>query len=897
MLTDSLKKLLKQNPDRLLYREAFKSSLNQQARFIHIPGGLLLSVVWLGFAFNIDQKFHPFIPEVFILRIGLTILACILLFCIFLDRFFRINLRGKGLGLIYAGGTYLTMATAYITGRFADHAGYVAGMQGLITLLAIVPFPLRSLYIIYIGSMIVFGTSLYYYAPELNTPEGSYSMQNLSIAYILGFVFGFILDHLRFNQVVTRLKVEEQKRELEDANQQLRQIDELKSSFIANVSHELRTPLTMILSPLEAVLQGRPKQTSDQEFFSSIFRNGMRLLYLINNLLDFSQVASGKSIIHVRKTDLVKMLRLYGGIVESTCKIRGIEFEYRREMQSLILYIDREKIDKAIMNLVSNAIKFTGTGGRINVHLSEDDLYCRLELEDSGIGIPPDKIGKIFDRFYQADPGFSREFEGTGIGLSLVRDYILMHGGTISVSSIRQTDSDGEHGTKFLIKIPKGKEHFEGRDDVEFLTDEEISEDFLDGRKSRWNLEELKITANDDAPNVPSSSAGQTTPESEKTVLVVDDNFDMRNYLRDTLGTEYRVLTAADGEDGLKIARDQRPDLIIADVMMPRLNGYELLKEVKKDNTLRCTPVILLTALADQSEKIIGLEYGADDFLVKPFRLRELQARVKTQIRIRELQSELLFNELRSKNEQIDNLYDNLFKVGKLKNLGELSFTLVHDMGQPITALNLSLEDLKEGIKVLNRPDLQRALKIFDSSLTKLNDLTTLVNRYMQGDSIASDRLNLNVIIADMIRLLQMLVRKQGITIITELDPALPPIAGNKMHVEQVLMNLSMNSIKALRDCPTRELRISTRSKTAERAELEISDSGCGLDEKLKEKLETILHSDAVISEKFGFGYLILRRLALESMGCDINLRSAPGRGLSVTMTFPPFSEHESVRT
>jgi PAS domain S-box-containing protein len=439
----------------------------------------------------------------------------------------------------------------------------------------------------------------------------------------------------------------------EDARQEL---EEQKTRFFANISHEIRTPLTLMLSPIESVLQGDYGQKINRAFFDNLYRNGLRLLKLVNNLLDFSKIEAGRMKMKVREFDMVVFVRNYIGAVHSAAESKGLAIDFKSDSEQVPVYIDFEKMEKVIMNLFSNSLKFTGNGGAISVRVRDDDASCYIEFRDTGEGIPARSIESIFDRFGQADTSATRRHEGTGIGLALAKELIEMHGGTIQVESRYMEEFPVDHGSVFTITLRKGREHFENEHHVEFITGDELEESVSDHRfYGMREMHDLSPGIHAGAPSAESAgeagSAGVKTAAAEShaispadtgsSVLIVDDNPDMRDFLTYLLKKQYAVHWAENGKAGLDAATRLSPDLIITDVMMPVMDGHELTRRLKDDGVLRHIPVIMLTAKAEMSHKLEGLEHGADDYLTKPFNSKELLARVKTLLKTREYEKSI----------------------------------------------------------------------------------------------------------------------------------------------------------------------------------------------------------------------------------------------------------------
>lgn len=483
----------------------------------------------------------------------------------------------------------------------------------------------------------------------------------------------------------------------------LKELDRLKSSFFANISHEIRTPLTMILSPVESALQGDYENAVDKSFLQNLHRNAIKLLYLINNLLDFSKLEAGRMTMQVQEVDVVKLIRNYVGTVHSAFEAKEIQVDFISLNTSVSLFLDIGKMDKVVMNLFSNALKFTKKRGEVHIRVKDDNDACYIEFEDTGLGIPPDKIDAIFDRFGQADSSSTRKYEGTGIGLSLSKEYVVMHGGTISVESKYIKEYPENHGTTFTLTFPKGKKHLEKRDGVEFITDAELDESVTDHKFV--GIEKIADTEGDD--NKTSADGSNRNAPSALNLLVVEDNHDMRNFLKFLLQKHYLVHTAVNGEEGLNKTKQLKPDLIVSDVMMPIMNGYEMTKKIKADEQLKRIPVLMLTAKAELSHKIEGLEYGADDYLTKPFNSKELLTRIASLLKLKQMQDELL-DLNKNLAAKVAEQLDVLTKTNKLKRY--LPPQLV--------------DSIIKGEKEVNFENERRKLTIFFSDIKDFSDTT-----------------------------------------------------------------------------------------------------------------------------------------------------------------------------
>ncbi|GIF21788.1 PAS domain S-box-containing protein [Actinoplanes tereljensis] len=399
----------------------------------------------------------------------------------------------------------------------------------------------------------------------------------------------------------------------------LTELDRAKTAFFSNISHEFRTPLTLIMGPVEDLLARTPDETVRAEL-DVIHRNGLRLGKLVNTLLDFSRIEAGRMQAHYEPVDLPAATSDLASVFRSAVERAGLTFEVDCPPMDQPVYLDRGMWEKVILNLLSNALKFTFAGGvRIAVHPAGDRAV--VTVADTGIGVAADEMPRLFERFHRIENARSRSNEGSGIGLALVKELVELHGGTIEATSAIGT------GTTFTIRLPFGAEHLPA--DAVATAGSAVT---VSDTASPYVQEALRW--------LPSSVDVAPTQQGGARVLVADDNADMRDYLVRLLQSAgHEVQAVADGQEALDEARRQLPDLIVSDVMMPRMDGLELVAALRGDPRTAGTPVLLLSARAGQEASIEGLEAGADDYLVKPFSSAELLARVRANVALARLRN------------------------------------------------------------------------------------------------------------------------------------------------------------------------------------------------------------------------------------------------------------------
>jgi signal transduction histidine kinase/DNA-binding response OmpR family regulator len=420
---------------------------------------------------------------------------------------------------------------------------------------------------------------------------------------------------------ITNAREYEAERERAEA---LAQLDRAKTTFFSNVSHEFRTPLTLISGPIADLLReaAGPLTGAQREQVEIVQRNAGRLLKLVNALLDFSRIEAGRMQASYRLTDLAALTREMAAAFRAVIEHGGLRFDVRCEAIGAPVYVDRDMWEKIVLNLLSNAFKFTRHGA-ITVELRDQGGHASLTVRDTGIGIPEHEVTRVFERFHRVEHAQARTLEGSGIGLALTSELVRLHGGAISV------DSRPGEGSAFTVRIPTGRDHLpqDRVDGAISLTSTAIGADAFVDEAERW----LPGAPADAA--LPSGFRGQSdvAPAAERLerILVVDDNADMRDYLRQLLAS-WRVETAPDGAAALAAAQASPPDLIVTDVMMPRLDGFELLRALRADARTRAIPVLMLSARAGEEARVSGLSAGADDYITKPFAARELTARVRS---------------------------------------------------------------------------------------------------------------------------------------------------------------------------------------------------------------------------------------------------------------------------
>lgn len=466
--------------------------------------------------------------------------------------------------------------------------------------------------------------------------------------------------------------------------EKIRELDHLKSRFFTNISHEFRTPLTLIQGPLKSLLNDSFKGEV-KDAYRLILRNSERVLQLINQLLDLAKLEGGKLRLQATQNDLIEFTKVISASFSSLAESRSISFGQHFPYDQLWLYYQQEMLEKVIINLLSNAFKFTPEGGEVSIIISKHSAdeteaelfpegFVKIGIRDSGAGIPEDQVEKIFDRFYQVDSSAVREQEGSGIGLALARELVELHHGLIKVES-----SLGQ-GSLFEIQMPFGKSH---------LMPSEISE-----KSQPHNLPGRFLV--DQGGKIIDVAEIEPDDNSKPIVLIVEDNSELRSFMGNQLSQNYQIKMAANGQQGLELGLELIPDLVITDLMMPKMDGVELCKRLKEDHRTSHIPIIILTAKADAESKLEGLQTGADSYLTKPFDEQELLVRVQQMIAQRQKLKEFFAHEVKLQPKDINitsadenflnrimgiiesNMEDETFSVEKLGHEFGMSRSQIH---------------------------------------------------------------------------------------------------------------------------------------------------------------------------------------------------------------------------
>ncbi len=652
--------------------------------------------------------------------------------------------------------------------------------------------------------------------------------------------------------------VDEKKR-----SEALASLDRAKTAFFSNVSHEFRTPLTLMLGPVDDALADteHPLDPVQRERQELVRRNGRRLQKLVTTLLDFSRIEAGRAQASYAPTDLSALTADLASGFRSAIDKAGLTLTVDCLPLGEPVYVDRDMWEKIVLNLLSNAFKFTFHGG-ITVSLRRAGATAELAVQDSGTGIPSAELPHVFERFRRVEGVRSRTHEGTGIGLALVQELVKLHGGTVTAAS-----TEGA-GTTFTVSVPVGRSHLPA-DRIEAARAPAASlgaQSFVE-EALHW------------IPGGASEPEAQPAASSERRPRIVwaDDNADMREYVRRLLSSRYEVEAVADGEAALATIVAARPDLVLSDSMMPRLDGLGLVRALRADSRTADLPVILLSARAGEENRIEGLDAGADDYIHKPFSARELLARISARLELGRLQQRLA-QQLRDEDRRKD----------------EFLATLSHELRNPLAPLRNSLALLQLTGK--DNPQLapiQQMMERQVNHLVRLVDDLLEVSRISRGTfELRRERVEVASIVRNAIETSEPLIQSAGHHLTVSLPEKTLWLDGDPVRMAQILANLLNNAASYTE--PGGRITVTARAQDGW-VEIVVRDNGSGIViESLPRIFEMFTRGDRPSGGRhagLGIGLALGRRLAQMHGGTLTAQSEGPGTGSQFILRLPLAAE------
>ena len=718
----------------------------------------------------------------------------------------------------------------------------------------------------------------------------------LVLTGIIVVVGNHIYNQLRFREFALRFELDQNRKQVEETNKKLVELDEIKSRFFANISHELRTPLTLLLAPLENLIRERGSSFDSQirELLIIMQSNGLRLLKLINDLLDLVRLESGRIEVKLEPVALEPFLRGLSTAIRKAAEDRGVRLETTIDAGLRTALADSDKLEKVLLNLLFNALKFTPAGGVVRLEGSRRNGDMLLAVSDTGVGISDDKMPYVFDRFWQGDTSSQRKNHGVGIGLALVKELVEAQGGTVAVSSRLG------RGSVFTVCLPYREPDArapdlppgsEGYSDVEnvrvgnnnsavdgtWLTSLHRQAELVPPMKAvRELLRPVEIVASNGFPRV----------------LVADDEPDMLAYLKSQLAHDFQVIEAADGQQAVEKASQFLPDVILCDMMMPEKDGLEVCRELRERTSTRAIPIVMLTARADEETKLAVLSAGANDFVTKPFSTTELVVRLRNLAGAHHLQQELARKNqiLEATLEQLKETEGQLVHSEKLASLGRMSAGIIHEINNPLNFAKTGLFTLKRMSEALAEDEKEEFLDVLrdmEGGINRIIHIVTDLRTFTRPDITAVEVVPVVKVIDSALRFLSHEWREK-VRVEKEI-PEGQTIWANRNQATQVLVNLLQNALDSLNskdftgDVPT----IWLRSVELEgESMIIVRDNGEGIPPENLSKIFDPFFTTKDVGSGMGLGLSICYRIMQQHRG-RIDVRSEPGQYSEFKLSFP----------
>jgi signal transduction histidine kinase len=727
----------------------------------------------------------------------------------------------------------------------------------------------------------------------------------LSCTALTAVIGSYFHTKTRFREFSLRYELDMNRLKLEESNQKLKEIDQIKSRFFANISHELRTPLTLLIAPLESLLHRFNLDLDTKDLLVTMHSNGMRLLKLINDLLDLVRLESGRMEVKREPLQVAEFVKGLASAARQVADDKRLRLETNVAPVLDRVLADRDKLEKIVLNLLFNALKFTPSGGRVELRAEKQGEELVLSVADTGMGISEKNLPHVFDRFWQADGSSKRKYQGVGIGLALVKELVEIQGGKVEVQS-----QEGK-GTTFTVRFPYQKaepvppaSEAEGPDKIPSGATASgatggtvTSEEWLANLYRRAELFPALTPVQQSLRPVETTRNG-----NQPTILVADDEPDMLRFLKSQLRSHYHVIEAVDGQQAIEKASQFLPDIILLDMMMPEKDGLQACREIRERTPTQSTPIVLLTARADEETKLAALSAGANDFLTKPFSGTELHVRLKNLVESHQYQRKLSKQNqvLESTIDQLKETETQLVQSEKLASLGRMSAGIIHEINNPLNFATTGLFTLRNKSKYLapeQQEEYQEILKDVEDGIKRVKNIVSDLRMFTHPETESRDQVEVAEVVAASLRFLSN-EWKDKVRIENSLPEHLT-IWANKNKLIHVLVNLLQNALDAMKDKAYKDeqpaIWIEGRFE-AGKSLLIVRDNGCGIDAEHLDKIFDPFYTTKDVGEGMGLGLSICYRIVQD---CDgrISVRTEPGKFCEFTLEFPTKGEGEGRET
>jgi signal transduction histidine kinase len=787
-----------------------------------------------------------------------------------------------------------------IAGMIAREGGfaspYYAGLNLVLLAVGVVLHwsLLESIIAVLLVLFIYIAAGAWYALAHHEMPETRVLVNNfyfISLMDIMVIVGTYFQYNARAREFALRYELDNNRKKLEESNQKMMELDQIKSRFFANISHELRTPLTLLIAPLENLLHRFNLDAETKNLLATMHSNGMRLLKLINDLLDLVRLESGRLEVKYEPVQVAEFVKGLASSARQVAEDKRLRLETFVDPELGTVVGDHDKLEKIVLNLVFNALKFTPAGGRVELRAEKQGEEFVLTVSDTGMGISRKNLPFVFDRFWQADGSSKRKFQGVGIGLALVKELVEIQGGRVAV------ESEEGQGTTFTIRLPfkRAESSEQPAAAPETATPASAtgngtvsSEEWLANLYRRAELFPAMTPLQESMRPVETSRR-----DDLPTLLVADDEPDMLAFLKSQLSSRYHVLEAVDGQQAVEKAGQFLPDLILLDMMMPEKDGLQACRELRQHTPTQSIPIVLLTARADEETKLAALSAGASDFLAKPFSTTELHVRIKNLVESHHYQGKLSKQNqvLEATIEQLKETETQLVQSEKLASLGRMSAGIIHEINNPVNALVSGLFALKKKKSYFapeKQGEYQEIVEDLEERTKWIQDIVGRMRMYTHPDAQSREQVEVSEIVEAAMFLLGHELKENDVEAIQNLTPH-QTIWANKNVLTQVMVNLLQNSIDAMRvkkyegEKPTIWIESKVENK---QSILVVRDNGTGIEAEHLNKIFDPFFTTKDVGQGMGLGLAICYRIVQDFEG-RIGVRTEPGKYCEFMLEFP----------
>jgi len=757
-----------------------------------------------------------------------------------------------------------------------ERSPYFAGLIiVLMTFASMLPWTLVDTIVMCLGSLVVYSAACFA-TPDFSLPASlplfGFNSSFIFITTLVCVGMTIYLSRVRLDDFRLRHQLDVQNRELQD-------LDRLKTQFFSNVSHELRTPLTLILGPVENLLaRGESLDARVHEGLMLIQRNSLRLLKLINDLLDLTRLDQGAGALRRQRVAVGTFVK---GIVDS---VRHLALAKQLRMRveegdgQLEMTADPARLEKVLVNLLTNAVKYTPAGGSIAVRWKTREQAMLIEVEDTGVGIPPEDVGKVFDRFHQVRGNSANQIQGIGIGLALAKELVEQHGGVIEV------ESEVGRGSTFRIVLPT---EVPSEEPVPALAaaqeggeaGAQVEEPFEKAFRSADRV--LRTHGEDLTGDLP------TVGKTGEVVLVADDENDMRQFIVSLLSEDYRIVQTRHGGNVADLVAEHAPSLVLLDWMMPGKNGLEVCRELRANPAYRDLRIMLLTARIDEKSKIEALASGADDFLTKPFSSVEVKTRVANLLRTGRLQ-----RDLRGRNTELTETIDKLQRTEmmliqseKMNAIGSLSAGLLHEINNPLNYTMTAISLVQRNRGTLGE-DMQELVSDIEEGMVRVRDVITHLKNFAYPEK--PDHLSVFPL-SDALRDARKIAAGELDNITIEVDlPGQIVVKGQKTQLTHLFINLLNNASRVLKENANGKPGVIAISSSVREglATIEVADNGPGIPPEILNRVFEPFFTTQQVGSGMGMGLSICHTI-MESHGGSIQVRNRSEGGAAFFINIP----------